>query len=170
MAEFISRTSLPAPTRGKAAATVPALSISEMGGTRMNKCLTQKCEDALGLHLGWDETKRVMTFTAVQVLPKNVTKEDLFEINLAKDNGQASIPGMASFYRLKGYDFKASSQQTMPLTLNETAKAGFQFSFVLPSGALTPTPKAPRKPRTVKGTPPVAGKAPIADSAVADLI
>jgi hypothetical protein len=151
------------------------LSISEMGGTRINKCLTEHIKEALGLHLAWDEAKRVLTFTAVNLLPKNVTRDDLFEVNIQKDKegketGQASIVGLTSFYRLKGYDFKASGQQSMTLTVNEAAKAGYQFSFTLPSGALTPTPKAPRKPRAPKVTVSTKAPSPVADSAVADLI
>jgi len=171
MAEFISRASLPVAIRGKAAATVPDVSISEMGGTRLNKFLTDKVKETLGLHLGWDEAKRVMTFTAVNVLPAKVTKEDLFEVNVPDKGGQGTIVGLTSFFRMKEYDFKASGQQHMVLTVNENAKAGYQFSFVLPKGALTPTPKTPRKPRTPKATV-VAGKAPtpVTDSAVADLI
>ena len=169
MAEFISRTSLPAPTRGKGAATSPILSISEMGGTRLNKFLSDKVKDTQGLHLAWDEAKRVATFTALNVLPKGVSEDDLFEINLGRDNGQASIPGIVNFYRMKGYDFKASGQQNMALTVTE-AKAGYQFSFTLPKGALTPTPKVPRKPRTSKVTVSVKATPPVTDSAVADLI
>jgi hypothetical protein len=170
MAEFVSRTSLPAPTRGKEAATVPLLSISEMGGTRCNTFLTNKIKDSLGLHLAWDEAKRTMTFTAVSTLPKNVTQDDLFVVALGKDTHQAAIAGLAPFFRLKGYDFKASGQQKMALTINEGAKAGYQFSFVLPNGALTPAPKTPRKPRTPKATATPAKPSVVTDSAVADLI
>jgi hypothetical protein len=147
-----------------------------MGGTKLNKCLYEKVKEALGLHLGWDEAKRTMTFTAVNLLPKNVTREDLFDVNCPKNKdgkemGQASIIGLTSFYRLKGYDFQHSGQQNMTLVVNPEAKAGYQFSFTLPKGALTPPPKTARKARAAKGTTTVAkAPTPVTDSAVADLI
>jgi hypothetical protein len=139
-----------------------------MGGVRINKALYVQCEDALGLHLAWDEGSRKATFTAVKLLPNKVTKEDLFEVMLAKKSSQATIPGLAPFLRMKDYDFKASGNQNMALACAET-KAGYQFSFTLPKGHLTPAPKQVRKPRAVKPkvAPQVAAQV---DQSLADLV
>ncbi len=171
MAEFISRKSLPAPTRGRGSSSDPSLSISEMGGVRVNKMVLDKCKDALGLHLAWDKETRKVTFTAVNLLPKGVSQEDLFEINSASKNSQGAIGGMAGFLRMQAYDFKTSGNQNFPLTVAEV-NAGYQFSFILPSGALTPKPKAPRAPRAPKAAKANGAPAAIAnvEQSVADLV
>lgn len=164
---FISRTSIPAPTRGKLAATEPKLAISEMGGVRLNGALLAKLAGSIGLYLSWDADTRKVVVTALKELIKGVTQADLFPIQEGKKGkGQSTIPGLAPFLRMQGYDFKESGNQSF-LVEGKDTKAGYQFNFTLPLGALTPTPKSPRKPRTPKAP---ATPTPAVADAVSELI
>jgi hypothetical protein len=171
-ATFISKKSLPAPTRGSQASTNPNLSVSEMGGVRVNSYLVKKLAGILGLHLAWDNEERKLTFTGLTVLPKGVTAEDLFELNVGeKGKGQSTIPGITSFLRMQEYDYKASGNQNFTVTEGATKSGAYQFSIVLPKGSLTPpvkAPRAPRKPKSPTATPSTTVAS--VDAGVADLI
>lgn len=149
---FVKRDSLPVAAKGRSAG--PSVSVSENGQVTFNgaSCTHLGGREMTKVAVAYDgDTRKVGIYpsTHPQIKKAKLNDASLFVVRYSKalnKKGQkqtlaGTISSMSPIMRDAGYEYKKSGQQSFPVTLGNDGV----LSFELPSGALTPKPKTPRK-------------------------
>ncbi len=146
---FIKRTDIPVAERGKVA-TKATVTVTDKGQLTFNSLTIKLMNGEVKAGLGVDkETGEVTVYPKGNAAIAKADEKTLFTFGVGKKSGMFLSAG--NFLKMAFgdhvYDYANSGNQSFDVTINE--KKG-TFSFTLPEGALTPKPKAVRKPRKSK--------------------
>lgn len=132
----------------------PTIGIRENGQIAFNSTLTK----ALGINantkvqVAFGSDRKLHFIVTEKPIGKELTVDDLATLNFSGKNKSAYMSGSGFLGKL-GYDFKASGSQSFNgdhVQVEPDYKAGPHVALLLPQGALTPRPRAERKPRVKK--------------------
>ena len=165
--QFIDKATLPAPTRGKGAASEPSIGITDAGQIRLNaKAVEAFGEVKFGVAIGYDTEAGVVAFINLSKgYPKGKGADNYFKLVMDKGGKVGYISGTAVLLRQYGYDYVASGSQSFSgdnLKFSTSAN-GTMAVVKVPVGSLTPKPK---QTRTTKASKAATAPAPTANTAV----